>query len=183
MNTRAASSVTVRYIGQALLYGLFATAIGYFSTSPEYTHLRPEEALMKISFTHAAQRVGDCRMRTDEELARMPQNMRIREDCPRERAPVTIEVALDGQAHFREVLNPTGLSRDGATSMYRRLVIPAGEHHVAARLSDRPDGAFNHAKEQTILLAPADILVIEFHATAGGFDFLYPLREAQLDRD
>jgi hypothetical protein len=183
VNTRATSNVAVRHAGQAVLYGLFAAAIGYFSTSPVYTHLQPDEALLKVSFTHAAQRVGECRQRSDEELARLPPNMRIREDCPRERAPVRVEVDFDGQTRYIETLQPTGLSRDGAASVYRRFTVPAGEYRVAARLSDRADGVFTHRAEQTIRLAPADILVVEFHGGAGGFRFLYPASGAQLDRD
>jgi hypothetical protein len=164
-------NITTRFLGQAVLYGAFALAIGYFSTSPSYTHLAPEQALVKLSFSHGAQRVGARRDRSDEELAKMPPNMRIRQECPRERAPVIVELELDGAPLYRESLSPSGLSRDGAASVYRRFVVPAGTHRLAARLSDNAEGEFNYRGERTVTLAPAQIVVVEFHAAAG-FQFL-----------
>lgn len=165
-------NTTTRYLGQAVLYGAFALAIGFFSTSPAYTHLAPGQALLKLSFSHGAQRVGECRDRSDEELAKLPPNMRIRQDCPRERAPVIVELELDGARLFRESLPPSGLSRDGSASVYRRFVVPAGTHRVAARLSDNAKGEFNYSGEKTVTLAPAQVVVVEFHAP-GGFQFLH----------
>ena len=183
MKSNATSSPAFRYLGQAVLYGLFAAAIGYFSTSPAYTHLAPDEALIKVSFSHTAQRVGECRRRSDEELAALPPNMRIREDCPRGRAPVVVELDVDGVLLQRDVLQASGLSRDGASSLYRRFTVSAGEHLIAARLSDRADGTFDYRREEKITLAPAQILVVEFHASEGGFRFLHAKTGAQFDRD
>jgi hypothetical protein len=160
-----------RLLGQAVLYGLFAAALAYFSTSPAYTHLPPDMALMKVSFTHVAPRIGRCRTRSDEELAKLPPNMRIREDCPRARAPTRIEVEIDGTSIYSEVLQPSGISRDGATSVYRRFPVPAGRHRVEARLSDTAGGDFEHEREETIDLAPAQILLVDFSAQAGGLLF------------
>jgi hypothetical protein len=165
-------NITTRYLGQAVLYGAFALAIGYFSTSPAYTHLAPGQALLKLSFSHGAQRVGECRDRSDEELAKLPPNMRIRQDCPRARAPVIVELELDGALLYRESLPPSGLSRDGSASVYRRFVVPAGTHHLAAQLSDNAKGEFNYHGEKTVTLAPAQVVVVEFRPP-GGFQFLH----------
>ena len=165
-------NATARYLGQAVLYGAFALAIGYFSTAPAYTHLAPDQALLKLSFSHGAQRVRDCRERSDAELAKLSPNMRIRKDCPRERAPVIVELELDGVPLYRESLPPAGLSRDGSASVYRRFVVPSGTHRLAARLSDNAKGEFNYHGEKTLTLAPAQIAVIEFHAPSG-FEFVH----------
>lgn len=165
-------NTTTRFLGQAVLYGAFALAIGYFSTSPAYTHLAPGQALLKLSFSHGAQRVGECRDRSDAELAKLAPNMRIRQDCPRERAPVIVELEVDGVGLYRESLPPSGLSRDGPASAYRRFVVPAGTHRLSARLSDNAKGEFNYRGEKTVTLAPAQIVVVEFHAPAG-FQFLH----------
>jgi hypothetical protein len=164
-------NTTSRLFGQVVLYGAFVLAIGYFSTSPVYTHLASDQALLKLSFSHGAQRLGECRERNDEELANLPPNMRIREDCPRERAPVKVELDLDGVALYRDSLPPSGLSRDGPASVYRRFVVPAGTHRLSARLSDSAEGEFKYHGEKTVTLAPAQIVVVEFHADSG-FRFL-----------
>lgn len=161
----------LKVAGQLVLYGMFAAAIGYFSSAPVYTHLDADQAMIKVSFTHTAQRLGACRKRSDEELAQLPPNMRVREVCPRERAPVRIELDVDGQPAYRDVLKPSGLSRDGASSAYRRIVVAAGRHRVDARLSDNAAGEFNFTHSEEVDLMPAQILLVEFTPQADGLLF------------
>jgi len=40
----------LQYIGQGLFYALLMGVIGYFSSFPTYTHLPPDETLIKLSF-------------------------------------------------------------------------------------------------------------------------------------
>jgi len=84
------------WIGQAVLYGLFALFIGVFSHWPRYQALPPGQAVLKVSFIHHGQRVAPCRPYSAEELAKLPPNMRTPLKCERERVPVAIEVDLDG---------------------------------------------------------------------------------------
>jgi len=42
-----------QYVGQVIAYALFAMVVGYFATQPAYTHLDPDQALIKLSFSHA----------------------------------------------------------------------------------------------------------------------------------
>lgn len=161
----------VRYAIQAVLYGAFALFVGYFSTAPTYDHLAPGEALVRLSFSHAAQRKEPCRERSPEELAKLAPNMRAKQVCPRARSPVTVEIELDGKPLYRIVAPPAGLTADGASTVYRRLVVPAGRHEIRARLSDNPQGEFNYVAERTIELAAGRVLLIDFNATAGGFVF------------
>ena len=160
------------WIGQALLYGVFAVIIGVFSHWPTYRHLADDQSLIKLSFTHAAQRVEECRKLTPEELAKLPPNMRAPTKCGRERAPIVVEVDIDGKPAIRHVAHPSGLSRDGASSVYRRLTVPAGSHQVAVRLKDNAaPGGFDFQSEKTVTLAPAQILVIDFDPQRGGITF------------
>lgn len=161
----------LRYLGQALAYILFAAAIGYFSTAPVYKHLESDQALVKLSFRHAAQRKGACRERTDEELAKLQTNMRVRKVCPRERADVVVELEVDGKPMVQAVLSPSGITHDSAATIYRRFSIPAGTHRFTARLKDAVEGDFGYQAEKTFTLEPGRVLVIDFNATAGGFTF------------
>ena len=175
-----------RIVGQAVLYGLFIAFVGYFSTSPAYVHMAPDRALIKLSFSHPGQPKAPCRERSAEELARLAPNMRIARDCARERSPVAIEFALDGRVHYRELLPPTGFKHDGASTLYRRLSVPAGTHRIEVRLKDdvkeimNTIGAgaahvrlsdYNYAKQAEITLAPGQVFVIDFNARQGGFIF------------
>lgn len=156
---------------QAICYGAFVAVVGYFSTSPAYVHLPPDEALVKLSFQHAAQRKVPCRDRTAEELAKLAPNMRAAQVCERERAPIAVAVEMDGKPLFSMVAPPTGLSRDGASTVYRRVAVPAGEHRFVAKLSETVDGKFAFVGDRTIDLKPGRILVIDFDAKEGGWLF------------
>ena len=157
------------WVGQVLLYALFAVCIGVFSRWPPYVHLGPGQAVIKVSFAHTGKPVGDCRPLTAEELAKLPPNMRAPMKCPRERSPVTVEVDVGGAPVLRRVALPSGLSRDGASAVYQRMQVAAGEQRISVRLNDdvRSSG-FTHQREATVTLAPAQILVIDFDAEQGG---------------
>lgn len=167
-----------RLAAQVLAYASFAAAVGVLSGAPAYTHLPPQQALIKLSFTHAGAFQGACRRRSEEELARLAPNMRAPLDCPRRRHPVRVELVLDGRPLYRALLPPSGLARDGASSVHRRFPVPAGRHRLIARLDDR--GArdrYRYEHRAEIDLRPAEVLVIEFSAARGGF-ILHGRRDA-----
>jgi hypothetical protein len=157
------------WAGQALLYGMFAVIIAVFSSWPAYNHLPSDYALIKLSFTHHAERVHECEAVSAEELAKLPPNMRAPMKCPRERSPVTVEVDIDGNLAHRETALPSGLSGDGAASVYRRIPLPAGMHRLSVRLRDsvRSEG-FNFERSEIVDLGRAEILIIDFDAEQGG---------------
>jgi hypothetical protein len=159
-------------LAQSLLFGAFALVIGVFSRWPAYQVLAPERAVVKVSFTHHGKPVSECRQRSAAELAKLPPHMRAPVQCPRERSPVVVEVDVDGQTVYRYAAQPSGLSRDGASAVYQRIELPAGPHEFTVRMNDdaRQSG-FNHQRTGTFTLAPAQILVIDFDAQAGGVTF------------
>ena len=99
----------------------------------------------------------------------MAPNMRRSMQCERERAPVHIELDIDGQPVLKQSVPPSGLSRDGASTYYRRLDVAAGEHRIAVRFKDSPKAdAKTYQLDQTITLQPAQVLVIDFNPDKGG---------------
>jgi hypothetical protein len=163
MDDRKASLTPAAWIGQLLLYALFAGIIGVFSGWPTYRHLASDQSLIKLSFSHTGKPISDCRPQTPEELAKLPPNMRAPVRCPRERSPIVVELDVDGALAYRHSAQPSGLSKDGASSVYHRLALDAGQHRVTVRMKDdaRSTG-FDHVREETVTLAPAQILVIDF---------------------
>lgn len=158
--------------GQFALYGLFAAFIGVFSQWPPYHHLRPDQALVKVSFVRVGKPVGDCRKLSDAELARLPRNMRAATVCPRERSSVDIKVQIDGQTVLERSAPPSGLSRDGVSALYERVLVPAGERRISVHLSDdvrAREGGWR--REETLRLAPGQVLVVDFDAGKGGITF------------
>jgi hypothetical protein len=162
-----------RYIGQFIAYALFALVVGYFATQPAYTHLDPDMALIKLSFSHAGAHRQECRQLTQEELNRLPPNMRRPLDCPRERRPLLVELELDGEILYRDELPPSGLAGDGASTAYRKFPVAAGSHQLVARLRDsRREEGFDYVKSAEVTLAPQQNFVIDFRPEFGGFLFL-----------
>lgn len=164
----------LQYIGQGIFYALFMGVIGYFSTLPTYTHLQPDETLIKMSFRHAGQLVGECRQLTPEEIAALPPYKRRgakKGECPRERSNVVVELELDGKLLYHETLIPTGMAHSSNANVYERITVKAGTHTVKARLKDHSGEEFNYAYEETVSLAPGRVLVIDFKAATGGFIF------------
>jgi len=151
------------WIGQGVLYAFFAVLIAVFSGWPPYRHIDAGDALVKVSFSHHGQRLQECHVRSPEELAKLPPNMRSAQSCPRERTPVSVEIDIDGKPAWQHVAAPAGLRSDGASAVYHRVVLPAGEHHISVRVKDSAgDGPFDYQREGKVTLVPLQVLVIDF---------------------
>jgi hypothetical protein len=158
--------------GQILAYTAFAAMIGYFAASPAYVHHSPDHALLKLSLTHAGQRVGECHERSPEEMAKLPPNMRAKQSCGRERNAVTLEMDVDGTVVFHQTAKPAGLSADGRSRFYDSREIPAGRHILRARMRDgnTADG-FDQDAQVEVVLAPRQVFVVDFDEENGKFSF------------
>lgn len=157
-------------LGQIVLYAIFIAFIGYFSTSPAYTFLPPDQALIKLTFSHAGQRKEPCRERSAEELEKMPKHLRKKMDCPRERSPVEVEMKLDGVMIYSDTVSPSGLSHDLASPIYERIRLPVGEHRLQLSMRDDIHSKdYNYVLDQTVTMRPAQILVIDFDSEKGEF--------------
>lgn len=159
----------IRWLTQALLYGAFALAVGVLSHWPPFRQLGANESLLRLSMLHAGVPLHDCRARSPEELARIAPHMRTALDCPRERSPVRVRVALDDRVLLDESFPASGLARDGAAAAYRRLAIPAGPHRLRVAFNDdaRHPDALSTA-ERDVQLAPGQVVLIDFDPRRGG---------------
>lgn len=158
---------------QLAAYTLFAGVVGYFSVKPEYIHLDPGMALIKMNFTHAGEKKEECHTLSQEELEALAPNMRRPVICERERVPLLLEVMLDEKLVYREELQPTGLSRDGAATVYKKFPVSAGEHTLILQLRDsRRESGFDYVRNEKIMLAPGQNFVVDFRKEADGFIFL-----------
>ncbi len=160
------------FLRQIVAFTVFAFGIGYFSNSPTYVYRDPAMSLIKVSFSHASERKEECRHYSQEEIAALAPNMRRPMDCPRERLPIFVEVILDGNNLLSKSYNPTGLSKDGAASVYESIPIKPGQHQIVVKLRDsnREDG-FDYEGEASFNLDPKEILVVDFRKDLDGFYF------------
>jgi hypothetical protein len=153
--------------GGALL-AIAGMLVGYLSSGPVLQLLKPGEAVITLSFSHAAPRRVECAPLTPAELAKLQPNMRRPTQCPRERWPVVVELELDGRTLVESRLAPVGLWGDGPASIYRRLTVPSGAQAVTVRLRDtgRTSG-FDYEVSRQLVLSPSQNLVIGFSADSG----------------
>lgn len=161
---------SLQIAGQVATYSVFAAVLGYFAQAPAYPHFPADKAQIKLSFVHGGQPKGECRERTPQELAKLAPNMRKLRVCPRERVPVTVELALDGRTLYHASLPPTGLSKDSPSHAYRRFAVEPGRHRLRLLLRDSArEQGFDYEREEEVELAPGRNLAIDFKAASGGF--------------
>ena len=160
----------MRLVFQLVAYAIFAVAVGLFSVWPRFAPLEQQEAIVSLTFSHAGERIGECRRLTQEELDELPPNMRKPDECPRERHPLFVQLKIDQLPVYEGLLQPSGLWRDGKSNVYRRMRIDAG--HYALSLGMRDSGrqaGFDHKAEFDIEILPGQNRVISFDALNGQF--------------
>ena len=162
----------LRIMLQVLAYAALAAMLGYFATQPSYRYGNADFASVKVSFSHATDRIEPCVQLTQEQIAELAANMRRTEACARERLPLVLELDIDGETVVNITAEPSGLWNDGPASIYKRFEVTPGEHIIAARLRDtaRIEG-WDYASTATVDLQPGRYFTITFRPAAGGFSF------------
>ena len=158
----------LRYILQAFNYTIFMALIWYFATSPSVRVIEEDQAMVTVAFAHAGETREACRTLSQEELMKLPPNMRKLDDCPRERSPIIIEATLDGEVIYSKTYLPPGIFNDGSINLYYNSKVPAGKHMFEIKMDDsvREEG-FNYTLEQEITINPQQILLVEFTPLTG----------------
>lgn len=155
-----------RFIFQVFNYTLFMALVWYFSFLPPYHRLDDNQAVITVAISHSGKRINECTQLTQEEMLKLPPNMRKPKDCPRERSPVTVELLLDGKPVLKEIANAPGLYNDQGVDIFESVNVPTGNHTMELRMNDDI-----HIKSSTqqiskdISLTPAQHLVILFNST------------------
>lgn len=162
------SARILRTAGQFVVIAALFAGVAAFSNWPQYRQTPPDTGVVMLSFVHSADRSGECRRLTQQDLAKLPPNMRKPQECPRGRRPLHVELEVDGQTIYSATLPPTGIAGDGPSKVYQRFVLRTGEHALRVRMRDtaRTEG-FDHERAAKIPLAPDQMLVIDFSAWTG----------------
>ncbi len=148
---------------QIVAYAFFMGFIAYFSSAPMWKHTDPANATVKVSIRHPGKIVGECRDLSEAEMGNLSPNMKVLQECPRERSPVTLNIELDGETFFESIARPSGLQKDGVSTFYGRFSVPAGEHQIKAILKDDVHaGSADFEVLRTINLSSRQVLVIDF---------------------
>jgi hypothetical protein len=154
-----------------VIVALFA-GVAWLSDHPVYRQIPPGSGIMMLTFVHGADRKGECRRLTPDEIAKLAPNMRRVQDCPRGRRSIYVELDVDGRHIYQANLAPTGIAGDGPSRVYQQFVMPAGKYDVAIRMRDtaRAEG-FDHERHGSIDFAPSQMFVIDYRPESGEFIF------------
>jgi hypothetical protein len=148
---------------EVLAWVVFSAVVGLLSVWPRYAMVEPGNAIVSMTFSHAAKRIGECRRLTQDELNKLPPNMRKPAECPRERHPVRIELRFGDNVLYSDVLPPSGIWSDGKANIYRRVVVASGTHDLFIGMNDSGgDGGFDYITEERMAIAPGRNIVIRF---------------------
>lgn len=160
----------LRYLLQAIAYGAFALVVGYLSFWPRYEYAAPDMATIKLSLSHAAQRVEPCVQLTPQEIAELAPNMRRTQACERQRLPLVLQLMIDDEVVIDLEAAPSGLWKDGPASIYERFDLSPGRHRITARLRDtaRTVG-WDYTHTEEVALDAGRYLTITFRPETGGF--------------
>jgi len=126
----------VRILAEAFMYAVFIAVIGVLSAWPPYELVDEDRAIISLVFSHAGDRVAECRILSQEELNKLPPNMRQPSDCPRERHAVRVELRSGDRMLYRDTLLPSGIWADGKASIYQRIEVSTGRHEVFVGMND-----------------------------------------------
>lgn len=162
----------LRLAGQFLVIGALFAGVAWLSDRPVYRQIPEGSGMMMLTFVHSADRKGECRRLSPEEIARLAPNMRRVQDCPRGRRSLYVELEINDRKVYAADLPPTGIAGDGPSRVYQRFVMPAGQYDVAVRMRDtaRADG-FDHERRGTVNFAPSQMFVIDYRPESGEFIF------------
>ena len=128
-----------QYLLQVVNYAVFIALVWFFSINPPYHPLQKDEAKVTLAFGHTTKHLQECRRKSQEELLKLPPNMRKPMDCVRGRSPLTIELSLDDKVYARDTVPAPGLFGDqgvdacgGALDPYRvrRTIGICGERRL-----------------------------------------------------
>ena len=160
----------LRMAGQFIVIAALFAGVAALADWPAYSQIPKNTGVVMLTFVHSADRKGECRRLSPEEIAKLPPNMRRVQDCPRGRRPIYVELDVDGRSAYKASLPPTGIAGDGPSRVYQRFVLPAGKHDLAVRMRDtaRAEG-FDHERRDSVELSADQMLVIDYRPESGSF--------------
>jgi hypothetical protein len=95
---------------------------------------RSDHALLRLSWSGRPERIERCRELSDEELAKLPAHMRLREECEGHAARYLVRVWLGDSLLSADTVTGGGLRGDRAIYMLREYRAAPGRRRVAVEV-------------------------------------------------
>ncbi|MFU8877791.1 MAG: hypothetical protein ACNA7E_06590 [Wenzhouxiangellaceae bacterium] len=129
----------VRMPLQVLAWAGFGLLIAAFSAGPRFSPLSADQAQLTLALAHLTDRVEPCRQLSEAERQALPPTRRVSEICERARRHLAIELSLDQELLYREILAPGGLHGDGRIYRIEQWPVSAGTWQLRLRLAEPTD--------------------------------------------
>lgn len=120
-----------RILGAALAAVLMAGLV-WASNAPVTAH-RSSDSILRLAWSARPERIEDCRQRSPEELAQLPQHMRQPIVCEGTTAEYRLEVRIDGRLVADRAVHGGGLRRDRRLYVFEEVMLPPGEAVIDVR--------------------------------------------------
>lgn len=160
----------MKTVAEIIMYTIFIVVVGALSVWPPYELIEEDRAIVSVVFSHAGERIAECRILSQDELNTLPPNMRTVSECPRERHPVRIELRSGTDILYADTVSPSGIWADGKASVYQRIEVAAGEHEIFIGMNDKGGiENFSASNAVTVNLRPGRNLVIQFDEQTAQF--------------
>ena len=150
-----------------------ALLFGFLTDTPKYEVLKQEETEFKLVIRHSGLLLGECRVLSKEEIANTPPNMRRPTECPRQKAPLKVELKIDDQLYFEQTVVPSGIHDDGVVAMFEKMKIDGGQHQFQLEVKHQMnDGEQSDMLTRSLEVDPGRIVIAEY--TDSGFRLYQP---------
>lgn len=146
---------------------------GFLTDNPKYKVLDQDETEFKLVIRHSGLLLGECRVMSQEEIANTPPNMRRPTECPRQKAPLKVELEIDDQLYFEQTVIPSGIQDDGIVAMFEKMNINGGPHQFQLKVKHQMnDGEKSEMLTRTLDVDTGSIVIAEY--TDSGFRLYQP---------
>jgi hypothetical protein len=104
--------------------------VGALSLMPYDAAPADTPALLRLAWRTRGVRVEECRRLTEEELAGVPEHMRLEEECDGRILPYRLEVVVDGDRRITRLVRAAGARADRPLYVLEQIPLPAGTHQL-----------------------------------------------------
>ena len=115
--------------GGVVVAGLATAAIVWGSTAALTVH-DGEDGVVRLAWSIRPERIETCRARTSEELARLPQHMRLATVCTAKTAEYQLTVRRDGKVVVQQPVRGGGWRRDRRIYVFHEIPVRPGESAI-----------------------------------------------------
>jgi len=96
---------------------------------------RSEEATIRLSWRAVGERIEECRVPSEEELAALPPHMRRKEICEGKLAPFQLDVSIDGRPVHSGKIHASGARQDRLTYVFKEFRVSPCRHELKVRFA------------------------------------------------